>query len=338
MIRSDEASMTRCNRLGPIGVAVALLLLVSGASNAQEAASPIVGFLNTGSPGPFGHLAAAFRRGLAEAGFSDGRNVTIEYRWGEGRYEQLPAMAAELRDRRVAVLVATGGDPAIRAARAASSTIPIVFATGSDPVALGYVASLNRPGGNVTGVTQLTNTLEAKRIGLLRELVPRADKIGVLTNPTFPTTPMQLRDVDAAATTLGVQVALAEASSESELEPAFVALTDQKIAALMVGSDPFFNTRRQRLVALAAQHRVPAIYEFREFTAAGGLMSYGTSLADAYQQVGNYTARILRGARPDELPVVQSSRFEFVVNLKAARALGLEVPPTLAARADEIME
>jgi putative tryptophan/tyrosine transport system substrate-binding protein len=308
------------------------------AARAQQAATSVVGFINTASPGPFAHLVAAFRKGLSDAGLTEGQNVAIEYRWAEGQYDRLAAFAAELARRPVAVLAATGGDPAILAARAATATIPIVFATGSDPVALGYVASLNRPSGNITGVTQLTSMLGAKRIGLLRELVPKADPIAVLINPNFPVSPAQLKDAQDAAAAIGVRIVVLQASAESEFEPAFAALVANRAGALMVAADPFFNSRRTQLVALAALHRVPTIYEFREFAAAGGLMSYGTSLADAYFQVGNYTGRILKGARAAELPIVQSSRFEFVINMKTAKALGLDVPLGLSAGADEVIE
>jgi putative tryptophan/tyrosine transport system substrate-binding protein len=280
------------------------------------------------APGPFAYLVAAFRKGLSDAGLTEGQNVAIEYRWAEGQYDRLAAFAAELARRPVAVLAATGGDPAILAARAATATIPIVFATGSDPVALGYVASLNRPGGNITGVTQLTSMLGAKRIGLLREVVPKADPIAVLINPNFPVSPAQLKDAQDAAAAIGVRIVVLQASAESEFEPAFAALVANRAGALMVAADPFFNSRRTQLVALAALHRVPA----------GGLMSYGTSLADAYFQVGNYTGRILKGARAAELPIVQSSRFEFVINMKTAKALGLDVPLGLSAGADEVIE
>jgi len=308
------------------------------AARAQQPAMPLVGFLNTASPEPFADFIAAFRKGLREAGYTEGQNVTIEYRWAEGQYERLPALAAELVRRRPAVLVATGGDPSILAAKAATTTIPTVFATGSDPVALGYVASLSRPGGNLTGVTQLTSLLGAKRIGLLLELVPIAQTIAVLFNPNYPVAPLHLKDAQEAAGRIGIRLIALNASTDSDFEPAFVSLVEQRGDALMVSADPFFNSRRNQLVALAARHRIPTIYEFREFAIAGGLMSYGTSLANAYQQVGNYTARILQGAKSADLPVVQSARFEFVINLKTSKELGLEVPPTLLARADEVIE
>ena len=262
---------------------------------------------------------AAFRKGLGENGFVEGRNVVIEFRWAEGHYERLPALAAELVLRPVAVLATTGGDPSLLAARAATKTIPILFITGSDPVELGYVASFNQPGGNLTGVTQLTQLLGAKRIGLLRELAPNADPIAVLVNPAFPGTAGFLKDAQQAVAGVGRRVVVLNASAESDFEPAFATLVRERAGALMVGADPFFNSRRNLLVVLAARHHVPAIYEFREFAAAGGLMSYGSSLSDAYHQVGNYTGRILKGTKPADLPIVQSTRFEFVINLRQPR-------------------
>jgi putative tryptophan/tyrosine transport system substrate-binding protein len=308
------------------------------AARAQQSTMPVIGFLNTASPGPFAHLAGAFLKGLSEAGYHEGRNVGIEYRWAEGQYDRLPAFAAELIRHPVSVLAATGGDPAIIAARAATTTVPIVFATGSDPVAHGYVASLNRPGANVTGATQLTSMLGAKRIGLLRELTPRADPIGVLINPSFPVSELEHRDAEEAAQQIGVRLVVLRASAESEFEPMFARLVTERVGGLMIGADPFFNSRRNLLVALAARHQIPTLYEFREFAAAGGLISYGTSLSDTYHQVGTYAGRILKGAKPADLPVVQSARFELVINLKTAKTLGIDVAPTLLASADEVIE
>jgi len=307
------------------------------AARAQQA-PPVVGFLNTASPGPFRHLVAAFRNGLEDTGFVEGRNVAVEFRWGEGRYERLPALAAELVQRPVDVLATSGGDPALLAARAATSAIPIVFLIGSDPVELGYVASFNKPGGNLTGVHQLTAMLGAKRLGLLREVAPSAGRMAVLVNPSFPPAAAMLKDAEEAAVSLGIGVIPLGAASESEFEPAFASLAREQVGALMIAADPFFNSRRDLLVALAASYQVPTIYEFREFAFAGGLMSYGTSLADSYRQAGNYAGRILKGARAAELPMVQSSRFEFVINLKTAKALGLELPPGLVTAADEVIE
>jgi putative tryptophan/tyrosine transport system substrate-binding protein len=297
---------------------------------------PVIGFLDATTAADTVYRVSAFREGLKEAGFIDGHNVAIEFRWAENKFDRLPALAADLAQRQVAVII--GPNIIMRAARAATSTIPIVFVSGADPIASGLVTNLSRPGGNITGVTQLTSMLGAKRIGLLRELVPKADPIAVLINPNFPVSPAQLKDAQAAAAAIGVRIVVLQASAESEFEPAFAALVANRAGALMVAADPFFNSRRTQLVALAALHRVPAIYEFREFAAAGGLMSYGTSLADAYFQVGNYTGRILKGARAAELPIVQSSRFEFVINMKTAKALGLDVPLGLSAGADEVIE
>jgi putative ABC transport system substrate-binding protein len=299
---------------------------------------PVIGFMNTASPGPFANLVAAFRKGLEETGYVEGRNVMVEYRWAEGRYDRLPAFAAELVSRPVAVLAATGGEPAILAAKEATTSIPIVFATGGDPVARGFVASLSRPGGNITGTTQLTSILSAKRIGLLRELVPNADPIAVLVNPSFPSSADVVRDAQNAASQIGVRLVFLNASAESDFEPAFNTLVRERARALMVGADPFFNSRRNHLVALAARYAMPAIYEWREFAAAGGLMSYGTRLSDAFHQVGVYSGRILKGEKPADLPVVQSTRFELVINLEAAKALGVTIPPGLLVAADEVIE
>jgi putative ABC transport system substrate-binding protein len=316
----------------------AVALLPAAAHGQQQPTMPVIGFMNAASPGPFANLVAAFRQGLEETGYVEGRNVSIEYRWAEGRYDRLPAFAAELVGRPVTMLVATGGEPAILAAKAATTSIPIVFATGADPVARGFIASFSRPGGNITGATHLTTALSAKRIGLLRELVPNADPIGVLVNPSFPASADVVKDAQEAASQLGVQLVLLNAPTENEFEPAFVTFVRERTRALMVGADPFFNSRRDQLVALAARYALPAIYEWREFAAAGGLMSYGTRLSDAFHQIGIYAGRILKGEKPGDLPVVQASRFEFVLNLRTAKILGLEVPPTMPVHADEVIE
>jgi putative ABC transport system substrate-binding protein len=308
------------------------------AAGAQQPTMPLIGFLQSGSAGATAHMLAAFHSGLREAGYIEGQNVAIVYRYADGRYDRLPMLAAELVRSQVAVLAATGGDSAVRAARAATATIPIVFTIGSDPVALGYVASLNRPGGNVTGVVLLTSNLGAKRIGLLREFIPNADAIGVLVNPAYPVSAAQLKEVQTAAASVDVRLIIANASAERDFEPAFALLVQQRASALMISSDPFFNSQRDRIVALAARHALPAIYEWREFTEAGGLMSYGTSLTDAYRLAGNYAGRILKGEKPADLPVIQSSKFELVINLKTAKALGLDVPLGMSAAADEIIE
>jgi putative ABC transport system substrate-binding protein len=306
------------------------------ATRAQQAAAPVIGFLDGQSPD--GHLMMAFRQALKDAGYVDGRNVAIEYRSANGHTDRLLTLAGDLVDRRVAVIVATGGTAAANAAYAATTTIPIVFASSVDPVTSGLVISFNRPGGNATGVYVFQQILEGKRLGLLRELVPAAVLIAVLLNPTDANFQTQLGGVQDAAHTAGQQLSILSASTERDIDTAFVTATELRAGALLVGSDPFFDSRIDQIVALAARHRVPAIYEGRDFVIAGGLASYGTSLADAYREVGVYTGRILKGEKPAELPVVQPTKFEFVINLKTAKALGLNVAPGLAARADEIIE
>ena len=281
---------------------------------------------------------AAFRQGLSETGYVEGQNVAIEYRWAEGRYDRLPALAADLVGRKVDVIVTSGGDPAALAAKNATSTIPIVFTVGGDPVAAGLVASLARPGGNLTGVSILAVELMPKRLELLSELVPQARVIALLVNPNNPNAERIMRDVQEAARAKGVQLHILKAGTESEIDAAFASLVQLQAGALVVGADPFFNSRREQLVALAARHAVPAIYEWREFAAAGGLISYGASLTAAYRQVGIYAGKILKGAKPADLPVQQPTTFELVVNLKTAKALGLTVPPSILARADEVIE
>lgn len=308
------------------------------AARAQQRAMPVVGFLNARSPIDTAHLVAAFRRGLAENGYVEGQSVTIDYRWASGQPDRLPAMAMELVDRPVVVLAATGGENSAMAAKAATSTIPIVFAVGSDPIKLGLVASYNRPGGNVTGINILTTTLEAKRLGLLHELVSRAATIGVLLNPNWPPSANQLRDVQDAARVVGLQINVLRASTDQEIDAAFETVAQQRIAALAVTGNPFYDTRREKLVALAARHAVPVIYQFREFAAAGGLLSYGIDLPDAYRQVGVYVGRILKGAKPADLPVLQPTKFEFVINLKTAKALGVKFSDNLMSLADEVIE
>jgi putative ABC transport system substrate-binding protein len=305
------------------------------AARAQQAAMPVVAFLHSGSASP---PHAAFPRGLSEAGHVDGRNVKIEYRYAGGHYDRLPALASDLVRRQVAVLGAYGGVHTAIAAKAATATIPIVFGMGSDPVKFGLVASLNRPGGNITGVSFFTAELEGKRLGLLHELVPRATAIAALVNPTNANADNQSKELQEAARTLGLELHVLNATSEREIDLAFTRLLQIRNAALVVASDPFFFARHQQLIALAARHAVPAIYEWRDFAAAGGLMSYGTSLSEAYRQAGSYAGRVLNGEKPADLPVVQTTKFEFVINLTAAKVLGLEVPPTLSARADEVIE
>jgi putative tryptophan/tyrosine transport system substrate-binding protein len=321
------------------------ITLVSGAAaawplvaRAQQPAMPVIGYLSSRSPGETAALVAAFRKSLGEAGYVEGQNVAIEYRWAEGQYDRLPALAADLAQRGVAILVTTGGEPSALAAKAATSTIPIVFTVGGDPVKLGLVESFNRPGGNSTGVSVLTTAPEAKRLGLLHELMPGAKVVGVLINPNYQEAEAQARELRDAAGTIGQRIHIAYAGSDAELEPAFETLVRERADALLVGADPFFDTRRDRIIALTAERRLPAIYQFREYAVGGGLMSYGVSLPDGYRQVGNYAGQILKGARPADLPIVQSIRFEFVINLKTAKSLGLEVPAMLLARADEVIE
>jgi putative tryptophan/tyrosine transport system substrate-binding protein len=308
------------------------------AVRAQQPAMPVVGFLNAASPGPLRAQVAAFHQGLKESDYVEGQNAAVEYRWAEGQYDRLPALVADLVRRQVGVIVAGGGTPVMLAAKAATTTIPIVFTTGADPVGSGLVISLSRPGGNMTGVHMFTSGLEAKRLGLLHEMVPKATTIAVLVNPNFPDNENQVRDVQEAAARLGVQLVVVHANVESDFNAAFSIFVQKGAGALLVCASPFFNTRREQLVVLAARYGLPAIYEWRDFAAAGGLMSYGTSLADAYRQAGVYVGRVLKGEKPADLPVVQVTKFEFVINLSTAKTLSIQVPPTLSARADEVIE
>ena len=308
------------------------------AARAQQPAMPVVGFLNTQGATTRTHLVDAFRQGLAEAGYVEGRNVIFEYRWAENHLDQLPALAADLVQRQVSVIVATGGARAILAAKEATSTIPIVFTSGSDPVRNGLVPSLNRPGGNVTGVSFLTDALGAKRLGLLREVMLKAATVAVLMNPKGPDAAAQMKDVPQAAQSIGQPIKIVNATSQEEIASVFANFSQLNAGALLVGADPFFNDRRDQIVAHVARLSIPAIYELREFVAAGGLMSYGASLADAYWRSGVYAGRVLKGAKPADLPVEQSVKFELVVNLKTAKALGIDLPPTLLTSADEVIE
>ena len=308
------------------------------AARAQQKAMPVIGVLSTGSPGVSSELFMAFRQGLSEAGYVEGQNLAIEYRWAEGNYDRLPALAADLVGRKVDLIMASS-PPSALAAKSATSTIPIVFRGGGDPVGGGLVASLARPGGNLTGVSFVPNELTAKRLELLSELVPQAGVIALLVNPTSgANTERVIRDVQEAARTKGLQLHVLKASSESEIDTAFASLVQLHAGALVVGADPFLSGRREQLVALASRHAVPAIYAWREFAASGGLISYGASLTAAYRLVGTYAGKVLKGAKPADLPVQQPTTFELVINRKAAKALGLEVPPALVARADEVIE
>ena len=304
----------------------------------QQPAIPVIGFLSTRSRDESARVVPAFHRGLGETGYVEGQNVLIEYRWALSQYERLPALADELARRPVNMIVAVGGEPSARAAHAATATIPVVGAFSTDPVASGLIASLSRPGGNLTGISDLTSAMEPKRLGILRELVPQATTLGIVLNPNFPPSARQLNDVQEAAKAMGIQVHVFRASTDDEIETAFDSIAQLRIQAFAVASDPFLLTRRSTIVALAARHAVPGIYTFRDYTMAGGLMSYGTDLADVYRQIGVYAGRILKGERPADLPVQQPTQFEFVINLKTVKTLGLTVPPQLLARADEVIE
>jgi putative ABC transport system substrate-binding protein len=304
----------------------------------QQAAMPVIGFMSTRSPEESEYLLEAFRQGLKEGGFVEGQNVAIEFRWARGQYDRLPALAAELVSRGVTVLDAIAGEPAALAAMRSTSTIPIVFMIGGDPVETGLVKSFNRPGANVTGVTLLTNMMGPKRLGLLHDLVPGAGLIGVLMNPNFTTAARELQDIEEAARTIGPRLMTSNASHDEELDAAFVSLVQARVGALLVGADPYFNTRRDRIVAFAAKQRLPAIYQFREYAVAGGLLSYGINLADVYRQCGVYTAKVLKGVRPADLPVMQATKFELVINLKTAKELGLKISDNLSSLADEVIE
>jgi ABC-type uncharacterized transport system substrate-binding protein len=322
-----------------------LVMLLGGAmlalpltARAQQKAMPVIGFLGSASPGPFAPFVAAFHQGLSETGYVEGQNLAIEYRWAEGRYDRLPALATDLAGRKVDAIVATGGPPSALAAKGATSTIPIVFSVGSDPVALGLVDSLARPGGNLTGVSFLAPGLMPKRLELLSELVPQARVIALLVNPNNANAERMIEEVQEAGRAKGVELPILKAATDSEIDAAFASLVQLHASALLVGADPFFNSRRGQLLALASRHAVPTSYEWREAAAAGGLMSYGASLTSAYRQVGIYAGRILKGAKPADLPVEQPTKFELVINLKTAKALGLTVPQSLFARADEVIE
>jgi len=308
------------------------------AARAQQPTVPVIGFLDSGSPAVFVDRIAAFHRGLSEVGYVEGRDLAIEYRWADGQYDRLPALAADLVGRQVAMIAATGSPNSALAANAASATIPIVFANGGDPVKLGLVRSLNHPGGNLTGVSYFLSELGPKRLELLHELVPRATVIAYLVNPTNPVTESDTKNIQTGADTLGQQIRMLTASSERDLDAAFATFIQERTDALLVNNDAFFSSRANQIVTLVAQHAVPAIYYLREFVVAGGLVSYGANVADGYRQVGIYAGRILKGEKPADLPVMQPTRFELVINLKTARALGLNIPPTIYALATEVIE
>jgi putative ABC transport system substrate-binding protein len=305
--------------------------------SAQQAKVPVVGFLSGRSPEDSVDVLAAFRRGLRESGFVDGHNTSFEFRWARGRYDELPQMAADLVKRQVDVLVSAGGAP--YAAKLSTTTIPVVFVTGTDPVAAGLVQSINRPGGNITGsLLSGTHELEPKRFEVLRELVPGSRNIGAIIDPNFVAASQQSEQIKEAALKFGQDITLAKASNDSELDDALTLLAREQVNALLIAASPYFDTRQDRFIAFATKHRLPAMYQFREFAVAGGLIGYGPSFADSYRQAGAYTGQILKGAKPGDLPVVQSSRYELVINLKTAKSIGLTIPHTLLARADDVIE
>jgi putative ABC transport system substrate-binding protein len=309
------------------------------AARAEQSALPVIGFLNSGSPETYAPQLAGFRQGLNEVGYTEGQSVAIEFRWAKAQYDRLPELARDLVRRRVAVIAATGGSVSAIAAKSVTATIPIVFTSGGDPVRVGLVPSLSRPGGNVTGVSLFTSTLAAKRLELLHELVPAAKVIAMLVNPANPNSAADLEAVEAAAPAIGVRIVVLKASNGAEIGKAFDALSQYKVDAILVGADPLFdNTGRDQLIVLAARHAVPAIYDWRDVAVAGGLVSYGSNLAEGYRLAGVYAGRILKGEKPADLPVQQPTKFELVINLKTAKALGLTIPPTLLARADEVIE
>src|SRR6266542_2338174 len=329
-----ERQMRRREFIALIGAATVWPL---AAAPAQQQTTPVIGFLNAAPAERWALYSTGFLQGLSETGYIEGQNVTIEFRWAEGHYDRLPGMATDLVRKKVTVIAATG-TPAALAAKAATEVIPIVFETAGDPITLGLVASLNRPGRNVTGVTQLNSELVSKRLGLLHDLIPTAKIIGLLVNPKDPRAETQSRDMQEAARALGLQIHILNASTEAEIDTAFAGLVQLQAGALIVGTGNFFATRREQLAALAARHRVPAIYQYRYFAAAGGLMSYGASITEGYRLAGIYTGRVLKGEKPTDLPVARPTKFELVINLKTANALGLSISPGVLAIADEVIE
>ena len=321
-----------------------LITLLGGAATwplvarAQQAAIPVVGFMSGRSPEDSARIASAFRQGLADAGFIEGQTVNIEYRWANGDSDKLPALAADLVNRKVAVLVGVGGDVSAAAAAKATKIIPVVFGMGGDPVKAGLVASFNRPGGNVTGFTLWTNEIASKRLGLLRQLAPGVTLIGVLVNPRFRPTEQELLELEPAAKAVNQKLFVARANDDAELDAALASFVEQRIGALLVTAAPFFDTRLDRIIGFVAQKGLPAIYQFRDYAVAGGLISYGPNIAESYKDTGTYVGRILKGEKPADLPVMQPSKFDFLINLKTAKALGLTVPPTLLIEASEVIE
>jgi putative ABC transport system substrate-binding protein len=308
------------------------------AARAQQPAMPVIGYLYTGSPDPSAHLTSAFRKGLSEAGYTEGRDVTIEYRWAHNDNARLPELAADLVRRQVAVLVTPGSSPAALVAKATTSTIPVIFSIGADPVEIGLVTSLNRPGGNITGFSSMNVELAPKRFGLLHELLPQAGRAFVLANSSNPVADVFIRDVRAAATAVGWQIEVLTANTVNEINTAFSSLAQKSAAAVLVTPGPLFNNRRIQLATLASRYTLPVMFSSREFAEAGGLMSYGPSIPEEFRQAGLYAARVLKGEKPADLPVGRATKFEFVINLQTANALGIEIPPTLLARADEVIE
>jgi putative ABC transport system substrate-binding protein len=328
--------MRRRDFFGVLGGSVATWPFVA---SAQITAVPVVGFLSSATAEGFAPFVAAAKKGLSEAGYSEGRNLAIEYRWASGQYDRLPAMAADLVQHRVAAIIATGSTAPAQAAKASTNSIPIVFVSGGDPVKAGLVASLNRPGGNVTGVSMIYSALVQKRLELLFKLAPKTATVGVLVNPNYPEADLQRRELKEAAEAIKQQtIHVVSAASESDIDAAFETLVQQNVDALLVANDPYFDSRRDQIAALAARHTMPAIYSGREYAAAGGLMSYGASITESFHQAGVYTARILKGEKPSDLPVMQPTKFELVINLKVAKTLGLDVPPALLAIVDDVIE
>ena len=326
--------MKRREFIAGLGGAVAWPLV----ARAQQTAMPVIGFLSSGSSASWMSFVNGFHRGLKEAGFIDGQNVALEYRWAEGQYDRLAGMAADLVASRVAVIFAAGGSDPARAAKAATATIPIAFYSAADPIKAGLVDSLNRPGGNITGVSMMSSTLEAKRLELLHSLVPKASTIAALINPNYPAAKSEAQDVHEAAVRLGVTPLVLSTGTDQDIDTAYATLVAQGAGALLVAQDPFLVSRREKIIALAVRHAMPAMYSLREYAMDGGLISYGPDFVDGFRQAGIYVGKILKGEKPSDLPVMQPTKFELIINLKTAKTLGLEIPPTLLAVADEVIE